>query len=85
MCAVDLNYKLILPFHHAFIPEPPESLLQSPSVAYMKGQDGVLLSLLARKRMVLGWTYYLYALCPTSKKIYQYRSELVSITWWPSV
>ena len=51
---------------------------QGPSVAYMKGQEGALISLLARKRLVLGWTYYLFVLAPNSRKIYQYRSELVS-------
>lgn len=60
------------------IPEPPESLFQSPSVAYMKGQEGILMSLLAKKRMVLGWCYYLFVLSPFSKKIYQFRSELDS-------
>lgn len=59
--------------------EPPEQgIREGPSVAYMKGQEGALISLLSRKRRVLGWTYYLFILCPGSKRIYQYRSELDS-------
>jgi len=46
-------------------------------VAYMKGQVGALISLLARKRIVLGWTYYVFVLVPNNRKIYQYRTELV--------
>ncbi len=55
-----------------------EKCWEGPSVAYMKGQVGALISLLARKRLVLGWTYYLFILSPNNRKMYQYRSELVS-------
>lgn len=59
--------------------EPLEKTLQDgPSVAYMKGQEGALISSLARKRRVLGWAHYLFVLVPNSKRIYQYRSELDS-------
>ena len=62
--------------------EPLEKTLQDgPSVAYMKGQEGALISSLARKRRVLGWAHYLFVLVPNSKRIYQYRSELVGVVW----
>ncbi len=57
------------------IPEPPEQA--GPSVAYMKGQEGALISPLAKKRVVLGWTYYIFVLSAPNKKLYQYRTELV--------
>ncbi len=60
------------------IPEPPEQALQGPSVAYMRGQEGVLISPLAKRRVVLGWTYYIFVLSSTNKRLYQYRTELVS-------
>ena len=47
------------------IPEPPEFVMQGPSVTYMRGQEGALISLLARKRKVLGWTYYTFVLSPS--------------------
>ena len=52
--------------------------MQGPSVAYMRGQEGALISLLARKRKVLGWTYYTFVLSPSNSTLYQYRTELVS-------
>ena len=51
--------------------------MQGPSVAYMRGQEGALISTLARRRLVLGWTYYTFVLSPGNKTLYQYRSELV--------
>lgn len=67
----------IFPCIHVSIPEPPEKAMQGPSVAYMKGQQGALISPLAKKRVVLGWTYYTFVLSTPNKKLYQYRSELV--------
>ena len=52
--------------------------LKGPSVAYMKGQSGTLISVLAKKRLVLGWTDYYFAFSPKNRRLYQYRSELVS-------
>lgn len=57
--------------------EPPEQAFQGPSVAFMRGQEGALISLLAKRRIVLGWTYYTFVLSPSST-LYQYRSELDS-------
>lgn len=59
--------------------EPPELAMQGPSVAYMRGQEGALISTLARRRLVLGWTYYTFVLSPGNKTLYQYRSELDSV------
>ena len=70
------------------IPEPPEKALKGPSVAYMRGQEGALISPLAKKRMVLGWTYYIFVLSNPNKKLYQFRTELVSwerLGFWVSV
>ena len=52
--------------------------MQGPSVAYLKGEDGILISLLAQQRMMIGWMYNLYVLSPNNKTIYQFKSELVS-------
>ena len=43
----------------------------------MKGEEGSLISLLARKRPVVGWTYYVFALSSVTKTLFQFRSELV--------
>lgn len=61
------------------ISEIPEEAMQGPSVAYLKGEEGVLISQLALKRSVLGWNYNIYALSPNNKKVYQFKTELVSI------
>lgn len=58
--------------------EIPEEAMQGPSVAYLKGEEGVLISLLALKRTVLGWNYNIFALSPNNKTIYQFKTELVS-------
>lgn len=52
--------------------------LKGPSVAYMKGQFGTMASLLAKKRLVLGWSNYYFIFFPKNRRLYQYRSELVS-------
>ena len=66
---------------HDFIDfaEPPEMSLKGPSVAYMKGQSGTVASLLAKKRLVLGWSNYYFIFFPKNRRLYQYRSELVSL------
>lgn len=54
--------------------------MSGPSVAYMKGEQGSLISLLAKRRpLALGWSYYVFALSSANKKIYQFRSELVCL------
>jgi len=58
--------------------EPPGYVLQGPSVAYMKGQEGALISLLAKKRAVLGWTYSTFVLSPSTSTLFEYRTELDS-------
>ena len=62
-----------------FFPEIPEEAMQGPSVAYLKGEEDTLISLLAQKRALIGWTYYVFALSPTNKTVYQFKSELVSL------
>ena len=52
--------------------------MQGPSVAFLKGEEGILISLLAQKKAIIGWTYYVFALSPNNKTIYQFKSELVS-------
>ena len=59
--------------------EPPGYVLQGPSVAYMKGQEGALISLLAKKRAVRGWTYYTFVLSPSTSTLFEYRTELVNV------
>ena len=51
--------------------------LKGPSVAYMKGQYGTVADLLAKKRLVLGWSNYYFVFFPKNRRLYQYRSELV--------
>ena len=51
--------------------------LKGPSVAYMKGQSGTVANLLAKKRLVLGWSNYYFVFVPKNRRLYQYRSELV--------
>lgn len=58
--------------------EPPQEAMQGPSVAYIKGEQGTLISLLARKKPVIGWTYNVFALSPSNKMLYQFKSELDS-------
>lgn len=58
--------------------EPPEMSLKGPSVAYMKGQSGAVASLLAKKRLVLGWNNYYFVFFPKNRRLYQYKSELDS-------
>lgn len=58
--------------------EPPEMSLKGPSVAYMKGQSGTVANLLAKKRLVLGWSNYYFVFVPKNRRLYQYRSELDS-------
>ena len=73
---VILHYVLII----IIVPttEPPHEAMLGPSVAYMKGQKGTLISLLAKKRQLsLGWAYGVFALSSTNKTIYHFRSELV--------
>jgi hypothetical protein len=53
--------------------------LKGPSVAYMKGQSGAVANLLAKKRLVLGWNNYYFVFFPKNRRLYQYRSELVSV------
>lgn len=58
--------------------EPPGEAMSGPSVAYMKGEQGTLISLLAKKRTLsLGWGYGVYAVSSANKKMYQFKSELV--------
>jgi len=45
----------------------------------MKGQEGALISLLAKKRAVLGWTYYTFVLSPSTSTLFEYRTELVNV------
>ena len=58
--------------------EPPQEAMLGPSVAYLKGEQGTVISLLAKKRSLVGWSYFVFALAPSSKTLYQFRSELVS-------
>lgn len=59
--------------------EPPHEAMSGPSVAYMKGEQGTLISLLAKRRpLALGWSYGVFALSSKNKKIYQFKSELDS-------
>ena len=51
--------------------------LQGPSVAFMKGEAGSLISLLARKKPIVGWSYYVFALSSVTKTLFQFRSQLV--------
>ena len=61
--------------------EPPHEAMSGPSVACMKGEQGVLISLLAKRRpLALGWSYGVFALSPKNRKLYQFKSELVSGT-----
>ena len=50
-----------------------------PSVAFMKGEEGCVISLLAKKKPLVGWNYYVFALSSATKMLHQYRSELVSV------
>ena len=75
MCST-LNLVLFL-----LMTEPPHEAMSGPSVAYMKGEQGTLISLLARRRpLALGWSYGVFALSSKNKKIYQFKSELVRMT-----
>ena len=57
--------------------------MSGPSVACMKGEQGVLISLLAKRRpLALGWSYGVFALSPKNRKLYQFKSELVSGTYY---
>ena len=53
--------------------------LRGPSVAYMKGQSGAVGSVLAKRRLVLGWNHYYFVFFPKHRRLYQYRSELVRL------
>ena len=54
--------------------------MQGPSVAFLKGEEGILISLLAQRRTMIGWIYNLYVLSPNNQTIYQFKSDLVSNT-----
>ena len=62
---------------------PPLSLdrpglaIEGPSAAYLRGQEGSMVELFYKPRILIGWTQFHFILSPPKKVLYQFRTELV--------